>query len=167
MLPCFRSCVRKLTPVFAVVSQNVTKRSFWVWVKSEKYALWVTLRPLGSIRQGEPEIHALQYCAPSCVNQTYFSVSSLPQCWSQAVVCVNTPRMYPWSGYFLVFINHIFSLGTCDGGIFTYEKTTGHFLRTAREDPLVLDNRAPGITVDCANACSSIGKLAFNSNFHH
>ena len=24
------------------------------------------------------------------------------QCRSQAVVCVSTPRMYPWSGYFLV-----------------------------------------------------------------
>ena len=56
-------CVQKLTPVFAVGSQNVTNRSFLVCVKSEKYALWVTLRPLGSIRQGEPEIHAIQYCA--------------------------------------------------------------------------------------------------------
>ena len=56
-------CVQKLTPVFAVGSQNVTNRSFLVCVKSEKYALWVTLRPLGSIRQGEPEIHAILYCA--------------------------------------------------------------------------------------------------------
>ena len=56
-------CVQKLTPVFAVGSQNVTNRSFLVCVKSEKYALCVTLRPLGSIRQGEPEIHAIRYCA--------------------------------------------------------------------------------------------------------
>ena len=35
--------------------------------------------------------------------ETYFSVSSLPQCWSQAFVCVSTPRMYLRSGYFLVF----------------------------------------------------------------
>ena len=35
-------------------------------------------------------------------NKTHFSVSSPPQCWSQAVVCVSTPRMYPRSEYFLV-----------------------------------------------------------------
>ena len=29
-------------------------------------------------------------------------VQSPPQIWSQAVVCVSTPRMYPQSGYFLV-----------------------------------------------------------------
>ena len=27
--------------------------------------------------------------------RTYFSVSSPPQCWSEAVVCVIAPRMYP------------------------------------------------------------------------
>ena len=53
----------KTNSSFAVGSQNVTNRSFLVCVKSEKYALWVTLRPLGSIRQGEPEIHAIRYCA--------------------------------------------------------------------------------------------------------
>ena len=31
-------------------------------------------------------------------------VSSPPQSWSKAVVCVSTPRMYPRSGYFLVII---------------------------------------------------------------
>ena len=31
-----------------------------------------------------------------------FRVSSPPQSWSKAVVCVSTPRMYPQSGYFLV-----------------------------------------------------------------
>ena len=30
-------------------------------------------------------------------------VSSPPQSWSKAVVCVSTPRMYPRSGYFLVY----------------------------------------------------------------
>ena len=38
-------------------------------------------------------------------------------------------------------------LGTCDGGIFTYEKTTGHFLRTAQQESLVLETQAPGITL--------------------
>ena len=30
--------------------------------------------------------------------------TSPPQSWSQAVVCVSTPRMFPRSGYFLVTI---------------------------------------------------------------
>lgn len=55
-------------------------------------------------------------------------------------------------------IHHLFlEKGTCDGGIFTYEKTTGHFLRTAREEPLPLNNRAPGITLECSDACSNLG----------
>ena len=33
-----------------------------------------------------------------------FRVSSPPQSRSKAVVCVSTPRMYPHSGYFLVYI---------------------------------------------------------------
>ena len=48
-------------------------------------------------------------------------------------------------------------LGTCDGGIFTYEKTTGHFLRTAQQEPLVLETQAPGITLECSNLCSGMG----------
>ena len=61
--PSVRPCVRKLTPVSAVGSQNVTNRSFLVSVKSEKYAFWVTLRPLGSMSQDEVKIHALRYSA--------------------------------------------------------------------------------------------------------
>ena len=37
------------------------------------------------------------------VGKIQFSVSSPPQCRSQAVVCVSTPRMYPRSGSFLVW----------------------------------------------------------------
>ena len=37
----------------------------------------------------------------------YSSVSSRPQCRSQAVVCVSTPRKYPLRGYFLVNIESI------------------------------------------------------------
>ena len=43
--------------------------------------------------------------------KTSFSVSSPPQCWSQAVVCVSTPRMYPRSGYFLVKIESTLRYG--------------------------------------------------------
>ena len=39
--------------------------------------------------------------------ETHFSVPSPPQSRSQAVVCVSTSRMYPRSGYFLVYIYFI------------------------------------------------------------
>ena len=39
-------------------------------------------------------------------------VSSPPQSRSKAVVCVSTPRMYPQSGYFLVY-NHFANFSTC------------------------------------------------------
>ena len=38
------------------------------------------------------------------------SIISPPQCWSQAVVCVSTPRMYPHRGYFLVIKKIILGL---------------------------------------------------------
>ena len=47
--------------------------------------------------------------------------------------------------------------GTCDGGIFTYEKTTGHFLRTAQQEALPVEVTSPGITLQCANRCSGFG----------
>ena len=47
----------------AVVSQNVTNKSCLACVKSEKYVVWVTLRPLGSMRQCEAEVRIEQYQA--------------------------------------------------------------------------------------------------------
>ncbi len=47
--------------------------------------------------------------------------------------------------------------GTCDGGIFTYEKTTGHFLRTGLQEPLEMQGSSPGITLRCADLCSAAG----------
>ena len=49
-----------------------------------------------NIRQDETKL--LKYI------KTQFSVSSPPQCRSQVVVCVSTPRMYPRGSYFLVNI---------------------------------------------------------------
>ena len=72
----------KITPVSAVGSQNVTNKSFLVCVKGEKYAFWVTLRTLGSMRQCEAEIFALQYFvrqSQSAFIKTHFSVSWPPQ----------------------------------------------------------------------------------------
>ena len=50
-------------PIPAVVSQNVANETCLACVKSEKYVVWVTLRPLGSMRQGEAELCTLQYQA--------------------------------------------------------------------------------------------------------
>ena len=92
-------------PIPAVDSQNVSNKSCLACAQSEKYSFWFTLRPLGSMRRGEAELHTLQYQArwnQATYIKTQFSVSSPLQCRSQAVVCVSTPRMYPRSGYFLV-----------------------------------------------------------------
>ena len=40
----------------ALVSQNITNESLLVCVMSEIYAFWITLRPLGSMRQREDEL---------------------------------------------------------------------------------------------------------------
>ena len=47
--------------------------------------------------------------------------------------------------------------GTCDGGLFTFEKTTGHFLRTAQQEPLTMEAASPGITTRCTNLCADDG----------
>ena len=69
-------------------------------------------------RQGEAEVRILDFkttwsnfqmssqTATTEAKLRYmFRVSSPPQSWSKAVVCVSTPRMYPRSGYFLVSQN--------------------------------------------------------------
>ena len=43
-------------PIPKVVSHNVTDESCLTFVKSEKYVVLVTLRPLGSIMRGETEL---------------------------------------------------------------------------------------------------------------
>ena len=63
--------------------------------------------------------------------------------------------------YLICSINYytikIESIGTCDGGLFTFEKTTGHFLRTAQQEPLPLEATSPGITMRCKNLCADEG----------
>ena len=55
-------CVRNLTPLSVVLSQNVTNKSCLVCVKSEKYASWVTLRPQWNhCRRGEAEVRILDF----------------------------------------------------------------------------------------------------------
>ena len=50
-------------PIPAVLSQNVNIESYLTCVKREKYGFWVTLRHLGSMRQGEVKLHMFQYQA--------------------------------------------------------------------------------------------------------
>ena len=87
---------------------------------SEKYAFWVTLRPQSDCcRRGEAEVRILDFKTTwsefQKANQTATkqgnaerisnqNICSPPQSRSQAVVCVSTPRKYPRSGYFLVYI---------------------------------------------------------------
>ena len=78
---------------------------------------------------------------------------------SRTLLCIK----FPWTPPILAlnFVKPLCAFstrpGTCDGGIFTYEKTTGHFLRTAAQDPLQTDNTAPGITAECSKLCSGEG----------
>ena len=48
--PLICPCVRKLAPIPAVVSQNVSNKSCLVCINNENYAFWVNVRTL---RQGE------------------------------------------------------------------------------------------------------------------
>ena len=58
-----------------------------------------------------------------------------------------------------------FLLGQCENGIFTFEKVTGHFLRSARQELLNAGKMTSatsreltgGITVDCGKACLEMG----------
>ena len=125
---------------FQVGSQSIPNKSCFVCVKSEKYAFLVTLRPLGSIRWGETKLRTLHYWAWrnwATYIKTHFSISSSPQCRSQAVVFVSTPRMYLRSRYFLVKYDSlililkiplidgfpIFWLGDCWAGALHYVST--------------------------------------------
>ena len=56
---------KKLVPDFEQVLKetdfNITNVAWYICVESEKYALLVTLRPLGSMKQGETELSTLHY----------------------------------------------------------------------------------------------------------
>ena len=82
---------------------------------SEKYAFWVTLRPQSDCCcQGEAKLHILDFkttwlelkkpcqtaTAQGEAKQRIYNLknTSPPQSWSQAVVCISAPRMYPLSG---------------------------------------------------------------------
>ena len=53
---------QKLTSILASVSQNVTNRSCFVCIKSEKYTSWVTLKPQWDrCRRSEAEVRILDF----------------------------------------------------------------------------------------------------------
>ena len=58
----FFPCVRKLAPVPAVVSQNVTNKSCLVCAMSEKYSFWVTISPQSDrCCRGKAEVRILDF----------------------------------------------------------------------------------------------------------
>ena len=60
--PSVRASVRKLAPIPAVVSKNITNKSCLVYAMSEKYSFWVTLRPQSDrCCQGEAEVRILDF----------------------------------------------------------------------------------------------------------
>ena len=88
-------------PILAFVSHNVANESCLAYAKCIKYLVWVTLRPLGSMKWGKTGIHTLQYWSKysqATYIEPHFGVSSPFQSQSQAVVCVSTLRMYPKAG---------------------------------------------------------------------
>ena len=78
-------CVRKITQIPAVLSQNFTNKSCLVCVMSEKYASWVTLRPQWDrYRQGETKVCLLNF------KMTWLEFQKTSQTapeWSEAELC--------------------------------------------------------------------------------
>ena len=64
-----------------------------------------------------------------------------------------------------VYAEKICSISQCENGIFTFEKVTGHFLRSARQEMLNQGKNeagksshiTDGITVECGKICLEIG----------
>ena len=46
--------------------------------------------------------------------------------------------------------------GQCDDGLFTFEKVTGHFLRSAQQVGLAMAS-SPGVTLECGARCLEAG----------
>ena len=57
--PSVCPCVLKQHPISTVLSKNVIVKSCLVCIKNEKYVFWVTLRLIGSMRQGKAKLHTL------------------------------------------------------------------------------------------------------------
>ena len=88
-----------ILPIPEIVSQNDNDKSCLECIKKKKYAFLVTLRPLGSMRQGEAKLCTLSYYARGSQDTyiiTHFGVLLLHQCWSQVVVCVRTLKLRPF-----------------------------------------------------------------------
>ena len=73
---CLLICIirpRELASIPAVILQNVTNESCFVWFEMEKYAFWVTSEPLGvywALRQPKEIYHKVhwmeKFCNKSC-----------------------------------------------------------------------------------------------------
>ena len=69
--------------------------------KAKPSYLYLILKPHG--QSSKSPVRLLPSEVKLSYEYTILKKTSTPQSRSQAVVCVSTPRMYPRSGYFLVF----------------------------------------------------------------
>ena len=77
---CVFVCLKTNSKFFSYVTK-VTNKSFLECVNNETYAFWVTPRPLPGVQEAKQ--------SRASYIDTHFSVSSTPQCQSQAVVCIS------------------------------------------------------------------------------
>ena len=100
-------CVCKLTLISEVESQTFHLNVAWITSRVKNIHLG---HPHSSedrsiMRQGEAKLPKLRWWASqrqTIYIKTHFTISSPPQCWFQAVVCIRTSRIYLGSEYFLV-----------------------------------------------------------------
>ena len=73
-----------------------------------KYAFWITPRLLESmwqVKESQATYNtSLGEAKPSCIYQNSLQCFITSRRWSQAVLCISTPRMYQQSWYFLVSV---------------------------------------------------------------
>ena len=88
-------------------SQTATKRGVAELHILNFKTIWSEFQKPGQIDAtgGEAKLHIFDFKITWSAELNIHNLknTSPPQCRSKAVVCVSTPRMYPRSGYFLVF----------------------------------------------------------------
>jgi len=103
----------------------------------------------------------VQDCERFCDDARAFNCRSLSQkddrCYLSGDDTVTLPSVPQPTEPGSVYKEKVCTRSTCDGGIFTFEKTTSHFLRTARQENLQLSSNTPGITQECAQLCVDQG----------
>ena len=97
-------------PIPVVLSRNVINEGCLACVKSERYAIWVTLKhvgPWGEVKLSYVNYNTSQGEAKLRILKLTSVVHHLSRVGPKQL-CASTPRIYQQSGYFLVFSNTIF-----------------------------------------------------------